>query len=59
MIIDDLNFMRRSILPDETKPPLIVDPYAVLPNPITFESLQVIAWRHSQIIEPDRRVQHS
>ena len=59
MIVDDLNTVRGSILPYEAEPPLIVNTDAVLSNPIPFECLQVIAWRHSQIIEPDRRVQHS
>jgi hypothetical protein len=56
MIVDDLNTVRGSILPYEAEPPLIVNTDAVLSNPIPFECLQVIAWRHSQIIEPDRRV---
>ena len=43
MPIDDLDFVRRSILPDEAKPPLIVDPDAVLSGSVAFQGLQAIA----------------
>ena len=59
MIVDDLDFVRGSILPDKAEPPLIVDPDAVLSDPVAFQGLQAIAWRHPEVVEPDRGVQHS
>src|SRR5205807_6417056 len=32
------------------------DPYAVLPGAVALERLEMVPWRHSQILERDRRV---
>jgi hypothetical protein len=50
VIIDDLNTVRVSILPNETYPVSIVDPYTVLPGAAALESLQGIAGR-AKIVE--------
>ena len=44
-------------MPDETDPPLIVDPYRVLPLPIRPQGFQPIAWRNPEITEHARLVQ--
>ena len=44
MIICDLHFVRIAILPSETDPILLVDTNAVLPRPISTESLQPVSW---------------
>jgi hypothetical protein len=59
MIVDDLDTVCGATLPDEAEPPSIVNPDAVLSNPVAFERLQVIAWRRAQIVEPDRGIQDS
>jgi len=43
VIILDLDLISVSAPPREADPPLIVDPYAVLPGSISFESLQPIS----------------
>jgi len=50
MIICDFNIIRIAIAPFETYPPLVVDSYAVLAFPATFQSLKLITRRNSQII---------
>ncbi len=55
MVVHDLNVIRIAIAPDEAQPPLVVDPDAVLSDPIACESLQVIAWWLPEILQPDRR----
>jgi hypothetical protein len=44
-------------IPTEADAPLIVDPYAVLPRPVTSQSLKPIAWWDPQVVQPSSRVE--
>jgi hypothetical protein len=59
MIIGDLDLMGSVSHPDETDPPLIVDPYAVLPGAISFEFLQAVSPGCQQVFEIGGTVEHS
>jgi hypothetical protein len=48
MIINDLDVVGVSGSPDETQPPLVIYPDAVLACPIAFEFFKPIRWRNSQ-----------
>jgi hypothetical protein len=57
MVINDLNLGGPFVGPHKANAPLAVDPYAVLPQPVTRQSLQMIAWGTAQKVERDSRVQ--
>jgi len=57
VIINDLDVECGTVLPDETKTPLIVDSDAVLPAPPTFEQFKAILRRDSQILQPNGNFQ--
>jgi hypothetical protein len=57
MVVHDFDVIRIAIAPDEAEPPLVVDPDAVLSDPIAREGFQVVAWWLPEILEPDRRGQ--
>jgi hypothetical protein len=59
VVIDDLYLKRISVPPNETYAISIVDPDAVLSSAVTAKSFQLIAWRHLQIVQRDRRIQNS
>jgi len=44
MVIDDLDLLGRTITPNETDSPLIVDSDAVLTFPIATQFLQPVSW---------------
>jgi hypothetical protein len=46
-----------SVAPDETKPPLLVDPDRVLSAPVAAERLQAVAGRNAQVFEPRDRIE--
>ena len=48
MVIDNLDFVGLAIAPDKANAPLTVDAEAVLPFPITFQSLQSVASRDAR-----------
>ena len=56
MIVDNLDFVRVSIPPYETDPPLIVDSYTVFALPVTVQGLQTIPRRRHQIAQFDRTI---
>jgi hypothetical protein len=58
MVVDDLNIPRAVIPPAEAYSPLIIDSDAVLATPITAELLQPVAWRHAQVLQVLRAVEH-
>ena len=58
MVVDDFDFMRGAILPDETDSPLTVDADAVLACSVTSEGFQAIARRNTEGVELGRCVQH-
>jgi hypothetical protein len=43
VIIDNFNVIWSVLAPDEADPPLIVDPYGVLPIPIALQRVQPVA----------------
>ena len=49
MIIANLNVVRVTILPDEADPPLVVDPYAVLTFPTSFQLFEAITREDPQV----------
>ena len=56
MVVHNLNFKGIGVNPAEADSPLVVDPNAALPLPITCQGLQTIAWNGSQIGEGRCRV---
>jgi hypothetical protein len=57
VVIHHLDLLCAAVLPHEADPILIVDPDAVLPSPISAESLEVVARERAEIVESLRRVQ--
>jgi hypothetical protein len=57
VIVDDLNVMSLAVTPDEANPPSIVDPYTVLSSPISLECFEMVARRHTEILQPPARMQ--
>jgi len=51
VIIGYLNIAGIGLVPGETNPPLVIDPYAVLAFPLFFRGLQLVAGRCFQIIQ--------
>ena len=58
VIVRYLYALGTSVVPHKAYSPLVVDAYRVLPRPITFESLETVAWRYPQVIQIRRVVQH-
>jgi hypothetical protein len=56
MIVNNLNFERIAISPDETNTILIVDTNTVLALPITLQSFEMITWKYRQISQLMSRV---
>jgi len=56
VVIDDLYVVNAVSLPTEADTPLIVDPNAVLPSPITLQRFQTISRRRIQFAEPSGRI---
>lgn len=56
VVVDNFDFIGYTLPPDEADTPLIVDANAVLAFTVTPECLQPIAWRHSQIVQPRRKM---
>ena len=57
MVVDDFDMRRSSFIPDETYPPLIVDPDRVLSLPVRLQAFQPIAGRNPEIAEHPGLVQ--
>jgi len=57
VVINDFNLVGMPVKPHKTHTPLIVDANAVLTGTITAQSLQPVAWRHTQEIERGSSVQ--
>jgi hypothetical protein len=51
VVINDLHILSALSAPAEADSPLIIDPDAVLPLPVTPQDLQPIAGRNAQVIE--------
>ena len=57
MVIHNFHLMCIPVAPDETDPPLVIDPDAVLANAVAFQEFQPIARRRKQITQRPRPVQ--
>jgi len=51
VIISDLNFVRAVNSPDEADAVLIVDPDAMLSDPVALQRFQPVAWRDAQVVQ--------
>ncbi len=58
MVINDFYRIHAPVLPDKANSPLIIDPNAVSPQPITSQRFQPIARRNSKGFKLGRCVQH-
>jgi hypothetical protein len=58
MIVGNLNLGCVFIGPDEADAVLIVDPDAVLPFPVAFQSFQTISWQGGQFFQRFCGVEH-
>jgi len=57
MIIDDFDIVGVAFGPSEADAPLIVDPNAHLPCPVTFQSLEPITGWITQVFNRGRSIQ--
>src|SRR2546425_12330605 len=57
VIIHDFYLVAMPIAPNETNPPLIVNPDRVLPFPVAAQCLQLVSWRRCQHAQFRRGVQ--
>ena len=51
MTINDFHVIGIAVFPDKTNTVLIVDPNAVLPQPITLQSFQAVAGEIGQVFQ--------
>lgn len=58
MVAHNFHVVRAIILPHKTYPPLVVNADTVLPAPVAFQRLQLIARRRLQGIQLYRGLQH-
>jgi len=57
MVIDYFNIMCVAVLKPETQTPLVIDPNAPLPSPITTQFLQAVARWTTQVVNAYRSIQ--
>jgi len=57
MVIDDLHVISVRAAPNETDPPLVIDPDTMLAAPVTFQRFQAIAGWNEQVRKPPGGVQ--
>lgn len=58
MIVRDFHIKGVTFPPIEADTPPVVDADAVLPSPITSQSLQPVAGRNSKVLKPHGGVKH-
>jgi hypothetical protein len=58
MVVDDLDVERITGPPTEAHTPLLIYADAVLARPVTFELLEAVARRNSQIVDNGRCIEH-
>ena len=59
MVVAHFNFVGVVVIaPDKADTVLIVDPYAVLSFPVTFERFKAIAGRKSEVVQNLGRIHH-
>jgi hypothetical protein len=54
VIVTKLHVVRISVFKPEANTPLVVDGNGVLPGAVSLERVQAIAWRNTQVRQPDR-----
>jgi hypothetical protein len=57
VIVHHFDPLRVALPPHETDPKLIVDPYAVLPPPISTKCLEMVAREREKVLKSLRRVE--
>jgi hypothetical protein len=57
VVVDDFDIFRASFSPSKADPPLVVDPDAVLPDPVAAKRFQAIAAEPGQLSQCSRFVQ--
>ena len=55
MVIADFDTLHSVFSPAKTDAPLVVDPNAVLPDPIAFKCFEAVGWQTCRVFEPCRR----
>lgn len=58
MVIHYLDLSRPGIYPNEADTPLVVDPDAVLANPVALQRFQAVARRRTQVSQFGGSVEH-
>jgi hypothetical protein len=58
MVIHNFHVQRIFAVPSEANPPLVIYADAVLAFAVVFQGFQVVAIRHTQIIQAARLMQH-
>jgi len=56
VIVNNFNILGTCASPAKAEPVLIIDPYAVLTDPIAFERFESVARRNPQVIEAGRNL---
>ena len=56
MVIANFNVVSISVLEDEANTPLVINRYGILPQSVTFQLVQPIPWRASQIVNHACRI---
>jgi hypothetical protein len=56
VVVHHFDLLSVAVPPHKADPILVVDPYAVLPTPISSERLEVVARERTQIVEALRSV---
>jgi hypothetical protein len=58
VIVRDLDVVSVTFVPDKADSPLLVVPHAMLTNSVSPQGFQLIAQRHSQIIQACGSIEH-
>jgi len=56
MIINDFNILGTCACPTKAEPELVIDPNAVLTDPVAFQYFESVARRNPQVIEAGRNL---
>jgi len=59
VVVDDFDFVRIVLSPDEENPPLLIDADRMLTSPVIFQGLQPVRRRDPQIIQSLRVAQNT
>lgn len=58
MIIHNFNIFRAVFAPDETDAPLVIDPYRMLPRPVSLQGFKPVGRRYPQIVQSMGSLKH-